>query len=433
MGGIPMKKIATFLSIVVLFFISIVSSGQSVPDKVSSLFYQKLNTAVHDLTGYDLISESEISSNKSVTSSYEVDGFVVLEVLYMDWANNAWLNDDKIIKTYNANSFLIEDLELDWDVDHWVNAAKMVYTNNVMGQPTEIMIYMWDPVEEDWIQVAKITQNYDAQYRPTEMISQMYYGGIWMNMIKYEYVYDTSTLVTLNAYEWDMMNNVWSISNRMVYNWNGELLMQVLHEVYDGGEWYNEQLRTFTYNTVPCCIEELHQLWDGAIWVNEFRETPTYNANWMEIERLFETWYGSWENDELQTYTYDGDGNLIEVLIQDWENKGWVNSFLESYTYGLVGIEDHFANRLDPIEITCAPNPFNDKTKITINLAGMESAWIEIYDITGKVVFLSWIKDSKDFVWYGTNLYGEQLDTGIYLMKVEAGYASAVSKISIIR
>ncbi|MBN2175585.1 MAG: T9SS type A sorting domain-containing protein [Bacteroidales bacterium] len=429
-----MKNLTNFFLVLFMLFIGINLNAQVIPDRASSYFEQQVQMNIKALTGHDLYLHPEMDPLiKTTTIVLETDGFVVLEILYQDWANNEWRNDDKMIKTYDWNSILIEDLELDWDVDHWVNAAKMIYTNNVMGLPTETNIFMWDAVEEEWVEMAKILQSYDVLYRPEEMIYQMYYGGIWMNMIKYEYVYDATNLVALMAYQWDMVNNDWSLSGKMGYTWNGELLIQVLYENWDGSQWSNDQLHTFTYNTVPCCIEELHQLWDGGAWVNEFRETPSYDANWIEFQRLFETWYGAWENDELDLFTYDGNGNLIEVLVQLWESKGWVNFYLETLTYGTVGIEENDFIKKPDIKISSAPNPFNDFTLISIDLASKSNVQVYVFDLTGKQIYTTGLTDTLSFKWNGTDAKGKKLETGLYLLKVEAANNSAVSKLSIIR
>lgn len=49
---------------------------------------------------------------------------------------------------------------------------------------------------------------------------------------------------------------------------------------------------------------------------------------------LYQFWDGSaWVNNNKDTYEYDGNNNIIELLIQYWVGSVWENSMQYSYTY----------------------------------------------------------------------------------------------------
>ena len=99
---------------------------------------------------------------------------------------------------------------------------------------------------------------------------------------------------------------------------NGFLLIEKLLQLWDDSfGWITKH--TYTYDGNNNIIEDLVQGWDGSNWVNSWKNTYIYDMNNNMIEDLRQHWDGSsWVNDWKHTYTYDGNNNMIEDLEQSW-------------------------------------------------------------------------------------------------------------------
>jgi hypothetical protein len=115
---------------------------------------------------------------------------------------------------------------------------------------------------------------------------------------------------------------------------NGFLLTEELWQEWDGSNWVNYSKDTYTYDGNNNMIEWLWQNWDGSYWVNNRKYTYTYDGNNNMIERLGQNWDSSyWVNREKYTFTYDGNNNMIELLRQTWDGSNWVNDRKNTLTY----------------------------------------------------------------------------------------------------
>jgi len=76
-------------------------------------------------------------------------------------------------------------------------------------------------------------------------------------------------------------------------------------------------------------------------------------------------------------------------------------------------------------QIFCYPNPFNDKTTISICSDNDEIQILKIYDLQGKLIkaFIdkNIISGMNEFIWKGKDLNGKEVQPGIYLVRLQAG------------
>ncbi len=83
------------------------------------------------------------------------------------------------------------------------------------------------------------------------------------------------------------------------------------------------------------------------------------------------------------------------------------------------------------------PNPFNPTTRIRFAIPESVDATVKIYDIRGALVktLLNSHKEAGyyDLVWDGTNASGNQLASGVYLIKMTAGEFSNTKKMVLVR
>ncbi len=81
----------------------------------------------------------------------------------------------------------------------------------------------------------------------------------------------------------------------------------------------------------------------------------------------------------------------------------------------------------------CFPNPFNSATRISFTIGRRTDVSLRIYDLLGREVTRAVISAPSSgeysYIWNGTNLTGEPVATGLYLVQLKTGAESVSSKL----
>ena len=91
--------------------------------------------------------------------------------------------------------------------------------------------------------------------------------------------------------------------------------------------------------------------------------------------------------------------------------------------------------RAEDIELVAYPNPFNPETKIKYSIPdGIENAKVEVklYDVVGQEIKTLYAGEQESGV-YEIDLRGEQLTTGVYLVKLNVNEKSKLVKLILIK
>ncbi|MCD4745112.1 MAG: T9SS type A sorting domain-containing protein [Bacteroidales bacterium] len=426
-----MKTFTKFF--IVLFFVAIASSVTAsittdLPDN-----WEKIKKAINIKNPID------VSGDKIVKTLTEKDGFVVLEVLYMQWENGDWVNEMKMENTYDNNEFLIEIIIYIWVENTWVKAMKMEYTNSASGQPMESFWYLWNSQTEEWDLIGKDTYTYDGNGNLIELLSQTWLEEQWVNSHKLLFTYDgNGYMIELLELDWDFLNQVWENFDIHYYTYDNNLLMEELKQLWWQGAWENEYNTFWTYDGGGNATERLKLSWEGGAWENFLHNTYTYNADWQEIEDFVEEWEnGAWVNHEIHYKTYDANGNMIEQLTQVWEAKGWVNEGKQIYSYGFVDISEYSLLNNSDFNLINYPNPFTSSTTISFDIYENCHVQVEIFDITGKsvktLIDIDLMPDNYTYIWNGTNNNGNEVEGGIYFYRLSTDKYTETKRMTFVK
>jgi hypothetical protein len=127
------------------------------------------------------------------------------------------------------------------------------------------------------------------------------------------------------------MNGQWLDMIRISYEYDfaGNVLeKQTQVDVAGTGNWMNYEFVSYSYENGELS-EVIYQNWDGSDWVNKTKEVYNYNVDVTTV--LYWEWNGTtWSSNELYTYTYS-DG-AIELLIQYMQGGAWQNDEKDTYT-----------------------------------------------------------------------------------------------------
>ena len=139
---------------------------------------------------------------------------------------------------------------------------------------------------------------------------------------------------------------------------------------------------------------------DEGAFLQELSCADFDNNNYNDIA-LIKGYYGITPS-VLEIFFNNGKGNFVEDP---------------------VGIIEKEAKQKDII--SCYPNPFTDKTTISINTNNNEKIKLEIYDIQGKLIKTFIDKKPQagvyKIIWNGDDLNGKEIQAGIYVVRLISG------------
>ena len=80
--------------------------------------------------------------------------------------------------------------------------------------------------------------------------------------------------------------------------------------------------------------------------------------------------------------------------------------------------------QLEGVEMEISPNPFYNQTEVNIFLPETESGSLQITSVDGKVITSEMLKGGKN-----TMLLGQELESGVYLVRLTCGGVEKVKRI----
>jgi C1A family cysteine protease len=185
-------------------------------------------------------------------------------------------------------------------------------------------------------------------------------------------------------------------------------------------------------------------------------EQPRYDHAYVRVSNDNTNWVTVWENpvevtDYMWTHVeYDisqvADGQETVYLRWTmgetdvgWRYCGWNIDDIEIWALNRVptGAEDGpevaSAVRLDPVR----PNPFNPRARISFALPEAGPVNLAVYDVTGRLVAVL-AQGPHDagphaLVWHGKDSRGNDVGSGVYFLRLEAGGTVATRKMVMVR
>jgi hypothetical protein len=273
------------------------------------------------------------------------------------------------------------------------------------------------------------------------------------------------------------------------------LLSTATTEKWDGIEWTNLQLITYTYNTSSILTQILGQTWSGTAWVNHDRTTLTYNALDQDTSDLVQTWSGSWVNSTRTQHAFDGQldpirnvlwtwggaaytktsadtlrwhsGHFVETVryiiatdslertqysydvvydfmlqsVYQYYDGDWVNVRKTGYYWEpvlVVGVDGEKSQLPSAFGLAQNyPNPFNPTTVIRYSLSRRSQVNIAIYNVLGQQV-TTLVDETKpagayEATWDGMDRSGQRVGSGIYFYRITAGDFSETRKMVLLK
>ena len=360
-----------------------------------------------------------IKSTSSVSNIYKVQG--QLFETWLPWSNK-WRNSDRLSYVYNPSQQLVSDEDRNWDTINtvWTNNSTDSFTYDNMNRLYIHLTDAWNT--NSYMNAARIVDsfsgniktetvygwgniNYSAEYRDiyyldnmgndTLDINQGWDGSSWTNSVKYQTKYSsTGKAITIFTSQWN--NNNWALSDRELnyYDGNGNDTLYV-HQTPDVtvGKWQY----VFTQKST--------NIYNGAGQLLQVMQNGSYdNIKWMPFAKY--------------NYSYDGNGNDTQNIVQLWDSisTAWVNNGRYTMTYQVfTGINSDETS----LYIKVYPNPSKGNVNFEYSLAEKGYTKISIYDLSGKEITIPFC-GFEDFGHQIKSL-DMQLLPGIYIYTIQCG------------
>ena len=154
-------------------------------------------------------------------------------------------------------------------------------------------------------------------------------------MLKHYGLRDGNGMVPQTADWHDMYGDKYRVTYE--YDEYDYYLLTEMYEVYWEGVWQEYEVIYYEYDFTGNVLEMLLQDFDGQEWVDVARASYSYQ-NDMISEVVIQYWEeGNWVNVEKAVYNFNGDTSTI--LYWDWNGNNWTSRELYTYTYGMGTME----------------------------------------------------------------------------------------------
>jgi hypothetical protein len=211
-------------------------------------------------------------------------------------------------------------------------------------------------------------------------------------------------------------------------------MLESLWVGWNGSDWTNLQLNVLYYDEYFNQVERIQYYWKDASWVFGQRWFYTYDINNNNLSELAQLFIDStWRDDHAILYAYDENNNLKERIHQFWSNGQLENGMRFQFQY-IHESEDTLNGNL-PSEFVLYqnyPNPFNSRTTISYKISKQSFVSIQIYNSLGEYV-ASLENEEKSPGIYEVNFSAENLPSGIYLFRLNAGKFTDAKKMILLK
>lgn len=171
----------------------------------------------------------------------------------------------------------------------------------------------------------------EYDYYLLEEVYSMYIDDQWVDMVIISYEYDFSGNVLERLMKMDAAGTGdWKDKEFVSYSYEDGELSEVIYQRKDGDDWVNKTKEV--YNYLGDVTTVLYWDWNGNNWTSDELYTYTYSTGTIELLIQYMQ-SGAWQNDEKDTYSLDFDGNVLEILVEDWEDTNWVKERKTTYNY----------------------------------------------------------------------------------------------------
>lgn len=339
-----------------------------------------------------------------------------LTVLGEEWANNTWRNQVLTTNEFDQDGYITKSTLAAWDTvaAKWVDYSITTYTLHSDHTVKETLTKMWDEDAEGWINSIKTTYTYNSSRDILTQTIFMFADPEWMEYSSIAYTYNSSgQLIRELVRSLSFFTGTMEDYSEEIYEYNtdGTESRSTYRTRVDGSPTFQDASRNSygykTENGRKVVATILFEIFDGQNWISESRSLHNYNGDGTIMEVVDQGYdQGAWVNSAKEMYAYKN-GKIWQMVGQEW-NPGeseWMYISRLTFNYpGTTAISRQLA-----AEVVAYPNPFTGEVRI--GYPGSSSFRVQLFSSGGQL--LMDLPEMRD----GEKLHLEQLPQGIYYLR----------------
>lgn len=177
--------------------------------------------------------------------------------------------------------------------------------------------------------------------------------------------------------------------------------------------------------------EENEYTWSGREWILYYKTTHTYDDVYHRLVQTLseEDMGGGWSPSGKHDFTYDANGNPVEVMNYWWEESSWYMSskYVATWEYA-VETDDPATPQPQSISLKLWPLPFQDGINILPLSDKAGPVDVEIYNVKGQMINKYQATNGTPVYWDGSDGSGRNCSNGVYLIRAHKDGVSTVSR-----
>lgn len=322
---------------------------------------------------------------------------------------NAFENGSKSFYFLNPAGYCTKDSSIVWVPANsaYRNATRNIYTLNSAGQITDQIYYSYDFGTNGLLPYYHYVNTYNAQGKPLVMLTQDWDASLqWMDYVKSTYVYDATGI------------NLQTITGQQSTSF-GNPLQTVYQNVY-------------TLNSNGTVAQILSNLWSSSSnsYKPNMKITMTYDASGNNTLETWEQWdatTATYKPNQQYTRTYNSSNQKTSETRMLWSNNAYSmfygkdNWYYEPFNPTAV---ENVAE--ENTWVSLAPIPASSVLHIALKWETVQSAYIMVTDMTGKVCRSIAVPEGSEYV---DNLDISNLAAGNYVFTVKGSKGASAARL----
>jgi len=225
---------------------------------------------------------------------------------------------------------------------NWVKTNRMTGTQDAKGNQTAFGNEFWDTTTNVWMVDGFLTNKltYDANGKVSSNYLVIVSEGEKVMSRTFTYTYDgAGKYLPVRSIDsvFGTTPLVYNSTDSIVYNMEGKIAERIESMNLMGMNILKSR-KSYTYDANGNILEVLVEEHNGSAWEDQQRFTMTFNAGNKILAKMTEDFDGNvWETSELDSFTYDA-SNILATHAQYFNNNG--NLALENHsTYAYTGTQ----------------------------------------------------------------------------------------------
>lgn len=246
---------------------------------------------------------------------------------------------------YSQQQLSLEGLTLKEELKHIQEVIPNAFKN---ANPVKRLDSIVDTYVGDFNGIAKTTYSYDSEHN-VEMELNYYKQDTtsqYSLVDSLTWAYDTdNNVVDYQSFRgWDVFSNEFTTTLRVQNVYNNNQLIEQVHSAYSymTQQWEEEDRYLYTYNTNGEITELIFQEFVNGQWENNYKSVYHYNNNDLfYLWERFQYINGGLDTVSMADLAYDSNDRLILNIFSLYYPGYWLKVTKDEYEYPAVGQEVH--------------------------------------------------------------------------------------------